>query len=112
MVAALYSITSQSSFDQLQELRERIVRKKDSENVPMILVGNKCDLKDQRVISKEQGAQLARSFNNCAFLESSAKTNINVNEIFCNLVIKINKQMENSLENQENTSHKRECLLL
>jgi GTPase SAR1 family protein len=47
----------------------------------MILVGNKCDLEDERVVGKEQGMNLARSFNNCAFLESSAKAKINVNEV-------------------------------
>lgn len=47
----------------------------------MILVGNKCDLEDERVVGKDQGANLARSFNNCAFLESSAKAKINVHEV-------------------------------
>ncbi|RXM95485.1 Ras-related protein O-Krev [Acipenser ruthenus] len=46
----------------------------------MILVGNKCDLEDERVVGKEQGQNLARQWNNCAFLESSAKSKINVNE--------------------------------
>jgi GTPase SAR1 family protein len=31
----------------------------------MILVGNKCDLEDERIVSKEQGMNLARHFNNC-----------------------------------------------
>ena len=47
----------------------------------MILVGNKCDLEDERVVGKDQGLNLARQFNNCAFLESSAKSKINVNEV-------------------------------
>lgn len=47
----------------------------------MILVGNKCDLEDERVVGKEQGQNLARQWNNCAFLESSAKSKINVNEV-------------------------------
>lgn len=49
--------------------------------VPMILVGNKCDLEDERVVGKEQGQNLARQWNCCAFLESSAKSKINVNEV-------------------------------
>lgn len=47
----------------------------------MILVGNKCDLEDERVVGKEQGQNLARQWNNCAFLESSAKSKINVLEV-------------------------------
>lgn len=77
----VYSITAQSSFNDLIELKEQIFRVKDSNDVPMILVGNKCDLEDERVVRKDQGANLARSFNNCAFLESSAKAKINVYEV-------------------------------
>lgn len=47
----------------------------------MILVGNKCDLEVERVVGKEQGQNLARQWNNCAFLETSAKSKINVNEV-------------------------------
>jgi GTPase SAR1 family protein len=40
----VYSITSQATFNDLQELRDQILRVKDSPDVPMVLVGNKCDL--------------------------------------------------------------------
>ena len=51
----------------------------------MILVGNKCDLEDERVVGKDQGANLARSFDSemCGFLETSAKAKVNVNEVSC-----------------------------
>src|SRR5699024_3933059 len=77
----VYSITAQSTFNDLQDLREQMRRVQDTDDVPMIMVGNKCDLEDERVVGKDQGSNLARSFNNCAFLESSAKAKINVNEV-------------------------------
>lgn len=46
----------------------------------MVLVGNKCDLEDERVVGKEQGINLARQFS-CAFMETSAKAKINVNDV-------------------------------
>uniref|UniRef100_A0A5F8H0Y4 RAP1B, member of RAS oncogene family n=1 Tax=Monodelphis domestica TaxID=13616 RepID=A0A5F8H0Y4_MONDO len=58
--ALVYSITPQSTFNDLQNLREQILRVKDTEDVPMILVGNKCDLEDEQVVGKEQGQNLAR----------------------------------------------------
>jgi Ras-related protein Rap-1A len=76
----VYSITAQSTFNDLQDLREQILRVKDTEEVPMVLVGNKCDLEDERVVGKDQGIGLARSFN-CAFMETSAKAKINVNDV-------------------------------
>ena len=54
----------------------------------MILVGNKCDLEDERVVGKDQGQGLARQWNS-AFLETSAKSKINVNEVSCWHVIVI-----------------------
>lgn len=46
----------------------------------MVLVGNKCDLEDERVVGKEHGVNLARQFN-CAFMETSAKAKINVYDV-------------------------------
>lgn len=87
----VYSITAQSTFNDLQDLREQILRVKDLDDVPMILVGNKCDLEDERVVGKDQGQNLARSWNS-SFLETSAKSKINVNEIFYDLVRQIGRK--------------------
>ena len=76
----VYSISSQATFNDLLELRDQILRVKDSHDVPMVLVGNKCDLEDERVVSKDQGQSLAKQFN-CAFMESSAKLKVNVIEV-------------------------------
>jgi len=87
----VYSIIAQSTFNDLPDLRDQILRVKDKDEVPMVLVGNKADLTDQRVISTEQGDELAKKFGNCAFLEASAKTRTNVDLIFNTLIRQINK---------------------
>ena len=61
-----YSITAQSTFNDITDLYQLINRVKDSDNTPMVLVGNKCDLADQRVITTLQGEALATKFN-CKF---------------------------------------------
>src|SRR6185437_15756060 len=65
----VYSIIAQSTFSDLQDIRDQIVRVKDKEDFPSVLVGNKCDLEDQRVITKQDGLNLAAKFNNCSFFE-------------------------------------------
>ena len=76
----VYSVIALSTFNDLSELREQIMRVKEGD-VPMILVGNKADLDSQRMVAKAQGDELAKSFG-CGFLEASAKTRLNVDEIF------------------------------
>ena len=76
-----YSITAQSTFNDLSDLREQILRVKDSDEVPMVLVGNKCDLEDERVVGKDQGLNLAKQFGSCSFMETSAKAKIGVNDV-------------------------------
>merc|ERR1712146_711643 len=105
----VYSIIAQSTFNDLPDLREQILRVKDCDDVPMVLVGNECDLNDQRVISTEQGEDLARKFGGCAFLEASAKTKTNVDEIFYNLIRQINKKLPDSAGEKKK---KKGCSLL
>lgn len=80
----VYAVNSSTSFDDCNKLRSQILRIKEKENVPMILVGNKCDI-EERDVTKAEGQELAKQFG-CAFIESSAKENINVAEIFVSIV--------------------------
>jgi len=86
----VYSIIAQSTFNDLSDLREQILRVKDADQVPMMLVGNKSDLGDQRVVTTDKGEELAKKFS-CAFMEASAKTKSNVDQIFHDLIRQINK---------------------
>ena len=81
----VYSVTSRSSFEEVSAFRDGILRAKDADDVPMILVGNKCDLDGERQVSSFEGQQLAKSFG-CRFVESSALKRINVDEAFYDLV--------------------------
>lgn len=81
----VYSINSRTSLEELQSFYEQIQRVKDSDFVPVLVVGNKCDLEIERQVSYEEGLSLAKSFN-CPFLETSAKQRINVEEAFYGLV--------------------------
>lgn len=81
----IYSITSRSSFEQVSTFKEQVMRVKDADSLPMMLVGNKCDLENKREVSTQEGHDLARAFG-AQFKEASAKTRINVEEVFYDLV--------------------------
>ena len=49
---------------------------------PIILVGNKSDLEDQRMISREEGEAMAKGYGSeILFIEASAKANINMEKV-------------------------------
>jgi len=89
----VYDITNRTSFDEITSFRSQILRVKEDDHVPCVLVGNKCDLATQRVVTTTEGSDLSKSFN-CPFLESSAKARINVEESFFQLVRCIRKTLE------------------
>ncbi|ANB11029.1 Ras family GTPase RSR1 [Sugiyamaella lignohabitans] len=85
----VYSVTNESSLQELLELREQVIRIKDNANVPIVLVGNKCDLMDDRVVPAKVGVQVADSWGKVPFYETSAKYRLNVEEVFVDLVRQI-----------------------
>lgn len=79
----VYSITSRTTFDEAIIMREKILRCKEEEEPPIVLVGNKCDLEDQRQVKKSEGENLATEWGeNSSFFETSAKEKINHEECF------------------------------
>jgi len=77
----VYSIVALGTFNDLQDMREQILRVKDTEDVPMVLVGNKSDLNDSRVVTTQQGEEMAQRFGGCLFVEASAKLKVNVDNL-------------------------------
>uniref|UniRef100_A0A672NA37 small monomeric GTPase n=1 Tax=Sinocyclocheilus grahami TaxID=75366 RepID=A0A672NA37_SINGR len=67
----VFAINNLKSFADVHLYREQIKRVKDSDDVPMVLVGNKCDL--ARTVDTKQAQELARSYG-IEFVETSAKT--------------------------------------
>jgi len=83
----VYSVTDRASFEKTGEFYDDVRRAKVSaDNVIMVLVGNKCDLKDDRVVSTAEGQAAAEKYKTPLFFEASAKANINIKEIFDALI--------------------------
>lgn len=85
----VYSVTDENSLKELLALREQVLRIKDSDNVPMVLIGNKCDLEEDRVLSIEDGMQVSQDWGLVPFYETSAMYKTNVDEAFVDVVRQI-----------------------
>ncbi|KAM9965776.1 hypothetical protein ACTFIR_005950 [Dictyostelium discoideum] len=81
----VFSIDSRTSFEEVSQLKEHIERVKDRDDVPIIIVGNKVDLESRRQVSRIEADRLARSLR-VPYIETSAKTRINIEEAFFTLV--------------------------
>ena len=75
----MYDITNRTTLDNIPEWTQTI--RESAGDIPIVLVGGKTDLAG-REVSKEEGTQIANSRNFNAFIECSAKTEENIEEIF------------------------------
>jgi GTPase KRas len=105
----VYSITSCATLHALSAYREQFLRVKDVDKVPMILVGNKCDLENARVVSVEEGKRYAKNFD-CPFIETSAKTNHNIQKVFFTVVRELIKANAPKVPQKHKSS--KSCVLL
>ncbi|KAI4872628.1 hypothetical protein NFI96_024593 [Prochilodus magdalenae] len=89
----VFALNDSGSYNEIQKFHTQILRVKDRDDFPMVLVGNKSDLDQQRVISKEEAMAFARE-NRIHYMESSAKNRHNVDEAFLEVVRAIRKFQE------------------
>eukprot|EP01095_Lingulamoeba_sp_RSL-Kostka_P011414 TRINITY_DN431_c0_g1_i1.p1 TRINITY_DN431_c0_g1~~TRINITY_DN431_c0_g1_i1.p1 ORF type:complete len:343 (-),score=80.99 TRINITY_DN431_c0_g1_i1:83-1111(-) len=82
-----YDVTSENSFNNTEKWLDNI-REYVEEDIPIILVGNKIDLKDTIEVTNTNGSELAEE-HNLKFIESSALDSINCDEIFTDLLTDI-----------------------
>lgn len=85
----VYDVTRQKTYDNISNWYEEI--KDVTPNISLILVGNKIDLKDKRVIGHEEGEELAKKLG-ISYIETSAKTGENIDDAFRMLALEIIKR--------------------
>jgi len=88
----VFAVNNAKSFDDISSYREQIKRVKDAEEVPMVLVGNKCDL-PTRNVDMNQAKEQAKHYG-IPFIETSAKTRMGVDDAFYTLVREIRKDRQ------------------
>ncbi|KAJ3451837.1 ras-related protein rabd2a-like [Anaeramoeba flamelloides] len=95
----VYDVTEKKSFDNIGKWVDE-VKNHGEKNVTMFLIGNKCDLVNERVVSTEEGEMRAQELK-MSFLETSAKDNTNIAECFRVMAEEIEQKLstdENEIE--------------
>ncbi|GLB44559.1 putative ras subfamily of RAS small GTPases [Lyophyllum shimeji] len=77
----VYSITSRTSFDMIQIIYDKIVDFCGLTDIPCVIVGSKSDLHQNRQVQSKEGQALGQK-NGAAWIETSAKNNVNVGKVF------------------------------
>ncbi|CAG0912733.1 unnamed protein product [Notodromas monacha] len=102
----VFAVNNGKSFEDISMYREQIKRVKDADDVPMVLVGNKCDL-STRSIDMNQAKDVARSYA-IPFIETSAKTRMGVDDAFYTLVREIRKHKERQGKDKKNSGSQKQ----
>jgi len=97
-IVLMFDLTSQASYDNIKNWLTQI-KENTNEKIKIILVGNKCDVINRRVIDKEKAEKLGRDFD-MRYFEASAKDNLNVKEVFAYLTKEIYNAFEKGKSNE------------
>jgi len=96
-IIIVYDVTDNESFNNVRQWLYEIDRYA-SEDVNKLLVGNKCDLKEKKVVDHEAGERFASSVG-MKFLETSAKNSHNVEQAFLTMATEIKRRIASSCVN-------------
>merc|ERR1712159_878155 len=98
----IYDVTSKESFDHVEEWLSEVDRYA-SEDTCKLLVGNKADLVDEKVVATDTARAFAERLN-ISFLETSAKTATNVDTAFLTMANELIKNKANHSSNEKKTN--------
>ena len=87
----IYSICSQATFNDLDGYYNDIVNSRKTKDVPIILIGSKKDLENERIVEEKYGKEFAEE-RTIDFMEINAKNEEDVNAVFYSLIKKIDEK--------------------
>lgn len=107
----VFSVTDRSSFDEIFKFQVQILRVKDKDDFPMILVGNKSDLENERTVTNAEASDLAKKMK-VGYTETSAKLRTNVESSFYDLVRCIRRSNETNDQVIKPNKKRSKCTIL
>jgi Ras-related protein Rab-8A len=100
-IMLVYDITNEKTFENIKNWI-RNIEEHAAPDVQKMILGNKCDMNDKRVVTKERGEQLALEYG-IRFMETSAKASMNVEESFYILSRDIKAHIDKKMEGKNSS---------
>ena len=97
-----FDVTRKKTFDSVRRWAEACQTNCET-GIPLILVGNKCDLDDERQVETSEAKQIATDLGNIKYFEVSAKSNINIADVFEEIVDQVYNQRFAPKDDQNKT---------
>ncbi|XP_023953987.1 ras-like protein 2 [Bicyclus anynana] len=109
----IFSVADHASFEELFKFHKQILRVKDRDEFPMLMVGNKADLEHQRLVTLDEAQALSRQLK-IPYIECSAKARMNVDQAFHELVRLVRRfqEAERIHIKAEHRNKKKKCTIL
>ncbi|XP_054286976.1 ras-related protein M-Ras-like [Macrosteles quadrilineatus] len=109
----VYSVTDEQSYENIVNFHTQILRVKDRDTYPMLLVANKVDLVHLRKVSEDHGRELAQRLSVPAYIETSAKDPpLNIDTAFQEIVRIIRNQPPAEAEKNRHRRRSKKCVLM
>jgi len=109
----VFSLADRGSFEEIYKFHKQVLRVKDRDEFPMLIVGNKADLDNQRAVTSEECCNMAKQLK-IPFIECSAKMRMNVDQSFFELVRLIRRfqVIERPISEEKEEKKKGKCEIL
>ena len=92
----VFDITRRNTFEDIRNYFLPKIRENSNDEIPILIIGNKKDLRDSREVSIYEGYELAGECNNCLYKEASCIENYNLYEIFEDIIEDVRSYIENN----------------
>jgi len=97
----VFDITVRDTFERAQEIVQKLLVDFQGANLVIAFIANKCDLDPVRTVTSKEGQQYAND-NGLIYMETSAKTGHNINELFTELALRVHQYYGTSMNNGNN----------
>jgi GTPase SAR1 family protein len=105
-----FSLIDRTSFDCVPGIIQEIQKIQQENKVPIVLVGTKCDLEDERKVSNQEIIKLCNDYFSINYFETSSKNSIKVNDTFLQICREILKK-RNEKKISEKKDNKDKCII-